>query len=97
MNVMGYKLFKGRWTDRETLEEEWNRNSNQIYERQKREMLFPFFFKAHLTMLMAAHYIQRQMRCHQLRRLVVVFSLRRPSVAQRAVCVEFFVHKVAVG
>jgi len=54
-------------------------------------------FKAHLTMLIAAHHIQGQMRCHKLRRLVAVFSLRGPSIAQRAVCVEFLVHKVAVG
>jgi hypothetical protein len=54
-------------------------------------------FKAHLTMLIAAHYIQRQMGSHELRRIVAVFSLRRPSVAQRAVCVESLLHKVAVG
>ena len=48
-------------------------------------------FKAYLTMLIAAHYIQRQMG------LVAVFSLRSHSVAQRAVCLELLVHKVAVG
>jgi len=40
MNVMGYKLFNGRWTDRETLEQEWNRKSNQISEKKGELIVF---------------------------------------------------------
>jgi len=66
--------------------------------KKKKETFFSFsLFKAHLTMLIAAHYIQRQIGCHELRRIVAVFSLQRPSVAQRTVCVASLLHKVAAG
>jgi hypothetical protein len=71
---------------------------NKFKTAQKKGNICSFsLFTAHLTMLKAAHYIQRQIGCHELRRIVAVFSLRRPSVAQKAVCVTSLLHKVAVG
>lgn len=67
------------------------------FKTDKKNFCSFYLFKAHLTMLIAAHYIQRQMGCHEFRRIVAVFSLQRPSDAQRTVCVESLLHKVAVG